>query len=137
MEYYFEKLKNSGYKLTPRRQAIIGLFIKCHRHLTAEEVWNKLKKKFDRCGLPSVYRNLESLAQCGILARIQKFDRKKHYGLCPARHDHHHHHITCIKCCKVEDFEACVIEDGKKIKGYEVISHFMQVNGICAGCSGK
>ena len=137
MENYLEKLKKAGYKLTPRRQAIIGLFIKCHVHLTAEEVWKKLKKKFDRCGLPGVYRNLESFVECGILTRIQQFDCKKHYGLCPARHNQHHHHITCIKCGKVEDTEACAIKGVRKIKGYEVISHFVQVNGICAGCSEK
>lgn len=134
MNHYLEKLKEGGFKLTPRRQAIIKLFVDCDTHLTPEDVWNKLQKKFDRCGLPSVYRNLESLLECGILTRIQQFDRKKHYGLCTASRDCHHHHITCIKCGKVEDIKDCAIEEAKKIKGYTVVSHFMQVNGVCARC---
>ncbi len=136
MEQYLGKLKEGGFKLTPRRQAIIELFVDGKTHLTPEEAWEGLKKQFDRCGLPSVYRNLESLVECGILTRIQQFDRKKHYGLCSALHgDHHHHHITCIKCGKVDEIKDCAINEVKKIKGYKVVSHFMQVNGVCAGCS--
>ena len=135
MNYYLKKLKNKGLKLTPRRQAIIELFINCDSHLTPEEVWNKLKKHFKQCGLPSVYRNLKSLTECGILTRIQQFDRKKHYGLCTATHDHHHHHITCIKCSKVEEITDCAFKTTKKIKGYQVVSHFIQINGICAVCA--
>ena len=131
---YLEKLRNNGLKLTPRRKVIIKLFIDCDSHLTPEEVWNNLRKDFDQCGLPSVYRNLESLAECGILTRIQQFDRKKHYGLCTARNDYHHHHITCIHCGKVEEIRDCAIKNRKRVKGYKVISHYMQVNGICADC---
>jgi len=134
LEQYLEKLKQSGFKFTPRRQAIIRFFVKGKSHLTPEEVWNKLKQQFVRCGLPSVYRNLESLVKCGILTRIQQFDCKKHYGLCSAIDGDHHHHITCIKCGKVDEIKNCAINDIKKIKGYKVVNHFMQVNGICVGC---
>ena len=137
MDIYLKKLKESGFRLTPRRKAIIKLFIDCNSHLTPEEVWIKLKKKFAQCGFPGVYRNLESLTECGILTRIQQFDRKKHYGLCSVRHGQHHHHITCIKCGKVDDIKDCAIESVRKIKGYRVVSHFMQVNGVCSECSKK
>ena len=137
MEHYLEKLKEGGYKLTQRRQAIIELFLDCDSHLTPDEVWDSLRKQFDQCGLPSVYRNLESLVECGVLTRIQQFDRKKHYGLCTANHGQHHHHITCVKCGKVEEIPDCAIVNKKKIKGYTVISHYMQVNGVCGKCTVK
>ena len=129
-----DKLRRGEFKLTPRRQAIINLFVDCDTHFTPETVWKKLQKKFDRCGLPSVYRNLESLVECGILIRIQQFDRKKHYGLCTLPYDCHHHHIICVKCGKVDEITDCAIENKEKIKGHKVVSHFMQVNGVCAQC---
>ena len=140
MDNYFGKLKAGGFKLTPRRKAIIRLFSERDTHLTPEQVWNSLKKRFGKLGLPGVYRNLESLSECGILARVQQSDGKKHYGLCPAGNEncqhphHHHHHIVCVKCGKVEDIEECALGNAIKIKGYKVVSHFLQVNGICAGC---
>lgn len=131
---YLNRLKNNGLKLTPRRQAMIQLFVDSGAHLTPEEVWKKLHQQFTKCGLPSVYRNLESLVECGILARIQLTDRKKHYGLCTVGHEHHHHHITCIKCGKVDEITDCPLTHTVEINGYRVISHFLQLNGICGNC---
>lgn len=134
---YTDRLRERGLKLTPRRKAIIALFEDCKSHLTAEEAWKRLKRKFDRCGLPGVYRNLESLVDCGVLTRVQQFDRRKHYGLCTAEHGSHHHHIVCVKCGKVEEMPGCSLSGKKKIKGYTVVSHYMQVNGVCGSCSLK
>ena len=134
MDYYLDKMKTAGLKTTPRRKAIVGIFLHCKHHMTPEDLWLRLKKRFKRCGLPGVYRNLESLAGCGVLTRVQKFDRKKHYGLCLARGNQHHHHIVCVKCGRIEDISFCSYSQTKKIKGFKIISHYVQLNGICAGC---
>jgi len=133
-EQYINRLKDNRLKLTPRRQAIIHLFVDSGAHFTPEEVWKELHQQFEKCGLPSVYRNLESLVDCGILTRIQLFDRKKHYGLCTVGHDHHHHHITCIRCGKVDEITECALTHQTQIHGYRVVSHFVQVSGICGDC---
>ena len=137
MKDYLEKIRNNGLKLTPRRQAIIGIFIDCDSHLTPEDVWARLQDQFDRCGLPGVYRNLESLVECGVLTRVQQFDRKKHYGLCTSKHKSHHHHIICIKCGKVDDIDECAFAERKNIKGYKIVSHYVQINGVCSDCTEK
>ena len=128
-------MRENGLKLTPLRRAIIKLFIDNDSHMTPEDVCNKLRDKFRQCGLPSIYRNLESMMECGILTRIQLFDRKKHYGLCNSEKAHHHHHIVCIKCGKVDAIDECAITGIKKIRGYRIVSHYMQINGICENCS--
>jgi Fur family transcriptional regulator, ferric uptake regulator len=135
MDKYFVKIKDKGYKLTPRRRAIIEIFASNNTNLTAEEVWKSLRKIISHCGLPGVYRNLESLVSCGILTRIQNPDCKKHYALCDAAS--HHHHIICIVCGKVDDINICPVSGVKSINGYKVVNHFMQVNGICPECAGN
>jgi len=135
LEHYTKILKDKGLKATPRRNAIITIFLNNSGHLTPEDVWRRLSKEFSKCGLPSVYRNLEILVECGILTKIQQFDRKKHYALCSsAINDEHHHHIVCVKCGKVEDIKECALETKKYINGYKVLNHFVQVNGICEEC---
>jgi Fur family transcriptional regulator, ferric uptake regulator len=134
LDCYLDKVKTSGLKLTPRRKAIIEIFLSSKVHMTPEGLWARLKKRFKKCGLPGVYRNLESLTKCGILTRVQKFDRKKHYGLCTARGSDHHHHIVCVKCGIVENISSCGYKDRKKIKGFKVTSHYVQLNGICGKC---
>lgn len=135
MEHYFDKIREKGLKLTPLRKAIVKLFIDQVGHMTPEDVWSGLKGVFKKCGLPSVYRNLESLVECGILTRIQQFDNKKHYGLCTFTKKYHHHHIVCINCGRVDPISECAFSRKKKIKGYRVVNHYLQVNGICENCS--
>ena len=135
MELFLNKIKENGLKLTPLRKAIIKLFMDSNSHMTPEDAWVELRDNFRQCGLPSIYRNLETMVECGILTRIQLFDRKKHYGLCNSQLDCHHHHIVCIKCGKVDTINECAISGRKKINGYRVVSHYMQVNGICDNCS--
>jgi Fe2+ or Zn2+ uptake regulation protein len=131
---HIEKLRSSGLKITPRRKAIIEIFQKVNGHMTPEDVWEELKDRFDECGLPSIYRNLAELEECGILTKIQQFDRKRHYALCEAKDNCHHHHIVCVQCGKVGDVEACGVEQIKKVKGFKILSHYVQLNGICAAC---
>ncbi len=137
MEYYLNIIRKSGLKVTPRRKAIIRLFIDNNSHMTPEDVWHRLSSTFSQCGLPGVYRNLESLADCGVLARIQQFDRKKHFGLCTSNHRGDHHHIVCVNCGRVDTIDKCLLPHLEEIKGFRVVSHYMQVNGVCLDCTKK
>jgi Fe2+ or Zn2+ uptake regulation protein len=133
---YLQKLKAQKLKITPKRQAILDYFIKEGRNLTPEQVWEKLKKVFKNLGYPSVYRNLESFKECGILVKIQREDRRLCYALCPSHEStHHHHHIVCIKCGKVDDVEGCVLSGIKNASGYKVLKHIVQLEGLCPKCS--
>lgn len=134
MDGCFAKIRSGKLKLTPRRRAIVELFLKEKKYLTPDTVWQALRKRFSRCGLPGVYRNLESLAECGVLTKIQSDGRKRCYGVCAGRGGRHHHHIVCVKCGKVDTVEGCGFETKRTIKGFKVIDHFVQVNGICARC---
>ena len=133
--HYIHKLRAQKLKITPKRQAILDYFIKEGRNLTPEQVWEKLKKVFKNLGYPSVYRNLESFKECGILVKIQREDRRLCYALCTANESaHHHHHIVCILCGKVDDVEGCVLSGIKNASGYKVLKHMVQLEGLCPKC---
>ena len=132
---HIHKLKEQKLKVTPKRQAILDCFIKEGSHLTPEQVWGKLKKNFKQLGFPSIYRNLEIFADCGILVKIQRDDRRLYYALCQSHEKtHHHHHIVCIKCGKVDDVQGCAIAGIKSASGYKILKHFVQLEGLCPRC---
>ena len=134
LNIHLKKLHDSSLKSTPKRISIIEIFYQQNKSLTPEDVYAKLRKKFTQCGLPGVYRNLESLTECGILTRIYKFDNKRYYGLCRAKAGDHHHHIVCVRCGKVGDVSACELFKKKTVNGFKIVGHFLQLDGICAGC---
>ena len=134
---YLGALKSRSLKATPRRKSVIELFLNERRYLGPYEIRDMLRGKFDRIGLPSVYRILEELEGAGILIRIGHEDRRLYYSLC--RHPHtDHHHFICRRCKKVEEVDFCNFREvsrfiEKKLHG-EVQRHFLHIEGLCSEC---
>jgi Fe2+ or Zn2+ uptake regulation protein len=137
IDAYLHKIKQGRLKITPKRKALLELFLKKKRYLSPSEARLLLRPKFSRLGLPTVYRIMEELAQIGILIRIKRDSRRLYYTICRAP-QHDHHHFICRKCKRVEEVEFCnfgaiakFIKDRLKAKAE---SHFVQVEGLCCRC---
>jgi len=132
-------LKRLNLKITPKMFAILDILIKEPFYLSPEQIWKKMKKRFIKIGLPTVYRNLEELSERNVISKVSHPDRQLYYYLC--QNQSHHHHFICVSCRKVEDINLCVARDAereveKKIGG-KVLSHILQVNGLCKHCLQK
>ena len=135
--HYRQTLKALNLKTTPKRLAILSLLGEEPTYVSPEDIWLRLKGAFPRIGLPTVYRNLDELAEGGVISKVIHPNRQLYYHFCPNRS--HHHHFICLSCRRVEDLHICVLdgierEVGAQIGG-TVLSHLMQVNGLCRDCS--
>lgn len=131
-----KSLRRLNLKVTPKRMAIIEILMKEPGYLSPEEIWSTMKKRFNRIGLPTVYRNLEELAEGNIISKITHPNRQLYYFFCG--NTEHHHHFVCLSCRNVDDITFCAIHDlqseiRKKLHG-QVVSHILQVNGLCREC---
>jgi len=133
----FENLKQNRLKITPKRKAVIGLFIESNQVLSPYQVHARLKRRFARLGLPTIYRILDELARIGILVKAENTDRQLSYGLCRISGTHHHHFI-CRRCKRIEELEYCdfvtmsrIIEEKLNCKAE---THFLQIEGLCSKC---
>jgi Fur family ferric uptake transcriptional regulator len=134
----FEKyLRNKKLKHSEQRMKILEVFLKTERHLTADELYRKVKAKYPAIGYATIYRTLRLLCDCG-LCRELRFDdgtvRYEHlYG-----HEHHDH-LICIKCGKFIEVVEPEIEKLQerlaKRKGFILKKHRLQMYGICKNCS--
>ncbi|MCA9407257.1 MAG: transcriptional repressor [Candidatus Omnitrophica bacterium] len=129
------KLKAKHIKITPKREAILQLFLNRECCFSPDQVWGHLRKQFKHCGLPSVYRNLELFAQHGVLTKIQKTDRRLYYALCKDHDDHPHYHMICVDCGRVEDVPTNIVPEVDKVKGFKILKHFYQAEGVCQQCA--
>ena len=130
-------LKEAGMKATPKRLAILDMLDGDSAYASPEEVWKRLRERFDSLGLPTVYRNLEELASSGVISKVIHPNRQLYYFFC--RNRDHHHHFVCLSCRKVEDIPSCGIEALERevtVKnGGKVLSHILQLNGLCGACA--
>lgn len=117
-------LKNKGLKVTPGRLEILEVLSSDDKPKTAEDVYKKLKKKYD---LVTIYRNLEAFEDKGIIFK-ESVNKKDFYYLAQSQH----HHIVCRTCEKME----CIPCSHEKfsIKNFSQIKHQLLLTGICKKC---
>ncbi len=128
------RLKERGFKLTPKRLQILRIFQGSRRFMSPEEIFKAISGKFRRASFPSVYRNLETLCDAGILAKVSRPDRRLYYALCGEKKGRHHHHIVCTECGKIGELLECGLSGRKTIAGFTITGHFIQLEGICSEC---
>ena len=135
---FHSSIKTLNLKVTPKRLAILDILAREMAYVSPEEVWQKMKERFGKIGLPTVYRNLEDLSQGGLIIKIIHPDRKLYYYFCHNSEHGHHHHFICLTCRKVEDLSFCGLEEiRKEVEGHlqgSIVSHLIQVYGLCRGC---
>ena len=130
------ELKNAGLKITgPRTKVLRVLENGPERHLSAEDIYNHLRKTGDDIALATVYRVLTQFEAAKLVTRHHFADGHSVFELSAGEH---HDHIVCIKCGHVEEFFDANIEARQEAiaqqKGYRITDHSLNIYGICAKC---
>ena len=124
-----KNLRKAGLKVTLPRVRILEIFENSpERHLTAEDIYNKIREVGDEVGLATVYRVLTQFESAGILVKLNFEDNRSVYELSSnPEFDDHHDHMVCIDSGSVIEFKNEIIEnEQKKIAkdhGYEIVDH--------------
>jgi len=122
-------------RLTTQRQIILEELEKVTSHPTANEVYDMVRKRLPRIGLGTVYRNLELMAETGIILKLEVGGTQKRFDATT----HPHYHIRCISCGKVEDIDIPVIADinqvAAELSNYQILGHHIEFSGVCGTCN--
>ncbi len=122
-------------RLTTQRQIILEELGKVTSHPTANEVYDMVRKRLPRIGLGTVYRNLELMAETGIILKLEVGGTQKRFDATIEPH----YHIRCLSCGKVDDIAIPVMSDINKtaadLSNYQVLGHHIEFSGICSDCS--
>lgn len=108
IEYYRNKLKEEGYKVTPQRVEVIRALIELD-HPTAGEIQGEIEKQYPMISPSTVYGALELLEAIGELIPIQEGSETR-YDLSPKVHPHY----ICEDTGEVYDLEQADLK--KKLK---------------------
>lgn len=134
-----EYMAMQGLRSTSQRDKILNVFVEAGQHLSAEELYARVKKVHPGIGYATVYRTLKLLAEAG-LAQERRFEDGY------TRYEHtnpnaHHDHLICTKCGAIIEFENERIEalqqDVARKNHFKVHNHKLELYGLCAGCQKK
>ena len=134
-----EELKKKGYKLTPQRRSIVDTIIKNEgKHLTAEEIYDEVKKDCPEIGLATVYRTILLLEELKVISRLDLNDGCSRYEILHSDETHRHHHLICNICNKVMEVQDDLLEDLEsnieKNYNFKILDHSVKFYGICDEC---
>jgi Fur family ferric uptake transcriptional regulator len=134
-----EYLSGQGLKSTSQRDQILQIFVDAGSHLSAEELYSRVKKSHPRIGYATVYRTLKLLAEAGLAEERRFEDGFTRYEYRSS--DAHHDHLICTRCGGIIEFENERIEelqsDVAKKKHFQVLSHKLEIYGLCSSCQDK
>ncbi len=124
-------------RLTTQRQIILEELSKVTSHPTANEVYDMVRKRLPRIGLGTVYRNLELMAESGIILKLEVGGTQKRFDATTETH----YHIRCNECDKVDDIDIEVQHHINEVataaSNYNILGHHIEFSGVCRDCQGK
>lgn len=137
-----KQLQSSGYKLTPQREMTLQVLLeKDDSHMSAEEIYIRLKSKYPSIGLATVYRTLDILTELGVVYKMTFEDGIARYDLKIEGNAHFHHHLLCLECGKVEEIAEDLLTDIEPLVeqeyAFKILDHRLTFHGICQACQQK
>lgn len=122
----------NGKRYSRQRELIYEALKGTDRHPTAEMVYQWLKPENPSLSLGTVYRNLNLLADEGIITRmpfsVERYDANTEP----------HPHFRCEECSAVYDmdlpYDPALDDAALRASEYEVRGHEMVFYGLCGEC---
>jgi len=131
-------LVDAGHRRGGARDEVIDLLAAQSCALSAQDIDAALRSRGRSVGRASIYRALETLADYGLVKRLDVGRAEACYE--PARLDgHHHHHVVCEVCGDLAafddpDLEAAIGRLGTRL-GMRIEDHDVLLRGTCRRCA--
>jgi Fe2+ or Zn2+ uptake regulation protein len=124
----------TGFRLTPQRLAVLAEVQNAERHLTAGEIFERVRRKYPTIAYGTVYRTLHLLAQHGLIQEFPFGDHATRFDRRTDRHDHVH----CVVCGELVDVDVPIALLARQVAeeqtGYEIHDHQTVFSGVCPAC---
>ena len=121
-------------KITKQRAVILEELRKLKTHPTATELYELVRKRIPRISLGTVYRNLEVLADAGIIRKIETAGTQKRFDAMIENH----YHVRCVNCGRVDDLPVPPIREIEDVlhgfTDYKISSYRLEFQGLCPIC---
>jgi Fur family ferric uptake transcriptional regulator len=129
-----ERLRESGYRLTPQRELILQA-VERLGHATPDEVLAEVRTHSTAVNVSTVYRTLEVLGQLGLVRHAHLSDRAPTYH---SVEGHEHFHLKCRNCGRVASVDPEVarplLDALREREGFVADVGHLTVFGQCEEC---
>jgi Fur family ferric uptake transcriptional regulator len=121
------------------RAAVLTALREAGAFRSAQSLHQELLAAGHPIGLATVYRNLQVLAEDGLVDQVRVEGAEALYRVCAQ--DGHHHHVICRSCGRSAavtgpDFEVWA-DKVAAAAGFTDIRHALEISGVCQACAAQ
>lgn len=124
----------AGVRMTPQRIAILHEVRDAGGHMTAGEIYERVREKNPTVAYGTVYRTLHLLAEHGVILEFPFGDQASRFDGRTERHDHVH----CTVCGHLADVDVpsalLARHVAEEQTGFSVEAHQTIFSGVCPTC---
>ncbi len=130
-----DRLAAAGERVTRQRLLVADALAAHARQITAQHLYERLRKREPRIGRATVFRTLEALVSAGVARRLEQDGHVYGYVACRPEH---HHHLACDGCGRVEEIdEGYITPVAERVAadlGFTIDDARLDFYGLCAAC---
>ncbi len=121
-------------RMTLQRSAILEELRRERFHPTADELYERVRQRFPRISLGTVYRNLQVLVNDGRIRKVESDGKLMRFDGTLDEHQH----IRCLSCGRLEDvgfgLKPGLMDSVSAESGYDVTGCAVMFEGLCPDC---
>jgi Fur family transcriptional regulator, ferric uptake regulator len=117
-----------------QRDVILEELQRLKSHPSAVSLYQVVRRRLPRISLGTVYRNLELLAETGLVQKLQTSGGETRFDGDVRRHDH----VRCLHCGRIDDIPGPPLDlsggYANDWGGYQIVGHRLEFVGLCPAC---
>jgi Fur family transcriptional regulator, ferric uptake regulator len=136
-ERWRKYLADNNLNTTQQRELIVDQFMRCHDHVSIDELLARVRKRNRKIGYATVYRTLKLLVDSGLATQRQFGDGQARFEVTGDHHDH----LICTECGLILEFEDDEIERlqdriAARLGSFKVTRHRHELYAVCPKAQG-
>ncbi|MEE8576855.1 MAG: Fur family transcriptional regulator [candidate division Zixibacteria bacterium] len=96
-----EFLKTKGFKMTPQRELVFKSFFELDKHVSVDELYDRVRQVDSSVGYSTVWRNLKLICRVGLAEEVNLGDGVTRYDRVT---EDPHGHLYCVDCKQLFEF---------------------------------
>jgi len=132
----YSSLRPAGGKRSSKRDRILDIFLRQEGHLSADDLFDLVRRVEPGVGRATVYRTLQWMVEADIARKVDFGEGRSRYE--PSYRHPRHFHLICTRCHRSSEFLSsdveAFMEEIASARGFTASQSVVQIYGICEDC---
>ena len=130
------RLRPAGGKHSTKRDRILKIFLQQEGHLSADDLFDLVRREAAGIGRATVYRTLQWMVQAGLARKVDFGEGRSRFE--PSHGHPRHFHLICTTCHRSSEFLSSdvetLVEEIAAARNFAAVQTVVQIYGTCEEC---